>query len=141
MSFGHGLIGPRKEPKSGTASSLVVMPHGYGASGARWLAQTETWVVALPDTAFVAPNAPTPLPDSTDSCMWRPVPAPPGAAGLASVRASAEQLDAFIDAELDHYRLDADRMVIVGFSQGAMMAMHVALSAGATGESARTPAS
>jgi phospholipase/carboxylesterase len=59
--------------------------------------------------------------------MWRALPAPPGAGGLASVRASAERVDAFLDAELDHYRLGADRAVIVGFSQGAMMAMHVAL--------------
>ena len=36
-------------------------------------------------------------------------------------------LDAFLDAELSRYQLTADRLALVGFSQGTMMSLHVGL--------------
>jgi phospholipase/carboxylesterase len=44
--------------------------------------------------------------------------------GVASAQPA---LDRFLDAELARYRLAADRLVLVGFSQGTMMALHVGL--------------
>ena len=41
--------------------------------------------------------------------------------------AAAPALDRFLDAELARYRLAPDRLVLVGFSQGTMMALHVGL--------------
>jgi phospholipase/carboxylesterase len=46
---------------------------------------------------------------------------------LAGARAAAGHLDAFIDAELERTGLPDQRLVLLGFSQGAMMALHVAL--------------
>jgi len=43
------------------------------------------------------------------------------------VAAAQPELDRFLDAELARYRLTADRLVLVGFSQGTMMALHVGL--------------
>ncbi len=122
----HGLDGPRWPARSGSTRSIVVMLHGYGANGARWQAQVDAWRAVLPDTLFLAPNAPSALPDSEGRYQWRTLPAPPGVDGLASVRGNAACVDALIDAELAQHGLCADRVVIVGFSQGAMMAMHVA---------------
>jgi phospholipase/carboxylesterase len=42
------------------------------------------------------------------------------------VRGAAAVLDAFIDAELARYGLSEDRLALVGFSQGTMLALHVA---------------
>ena len=39
---------------------------------------------------------------------------------------AAPILDAFLDAELARHKLTADRLALVGFSQGTMMALHVA---------------
>ena len=52
------LQGPRIEPRGGRASGLVVLLHGYGANGDDLIALGEGWRRALPDVAFVAPNAP-----------------------------------------------------------------------------------
>jgi phospholipase/carboxylesterase len=46
---------------------------------------------------------------------------------LRGVSAAQPALDRFLDAELARYRLTADRLVLVGFSQGTMMALHVGL--------------
>jgi phospholipase/carboxylesterase len=42
------------------------------------------------------------------------------------VRTAAPILDAFIDSQLAHYGLTDDKLVLVGFSQGTMMSLHVA---------------
>jgi phospholipase/carboxylesterase len=41
------------------------------------------------------------------------------------VTRAAPALDAFLDAELERHRLAPDRLALVGFSQGTMMALHV----------------
>ncbi len=49
------------------------------------------------------------------------------AALLAGVRLTAPLLDAFLDDELMKRNLTDERLALVGFSQGTMMALHVAL--------------
>ena len=46
---------------------------------------------------------------------------------LAGAERCAPVLNAFIDAELEHYGLDEGGLALVGFSQGTMMALHVGL--------------
>ena len=48
------------------------------------------------------------------------------AAVATSLRASAGALDAFLDEVLDSERVTPAQMALVGFSQGTMMALHVA---------------
>jgi phospholipase/carboxylesterase len=43
------------------------------------------------------------------------------------VNKAAPVLDAFLDAELNRYRLDDTKLALVGFSQGTMLALHVGL--------------
>ena len=43
-------------------------------------------------------------------------------------KARRESLNAFLDAELERLELAADRLALVGFSQGTMMSLHVGLS-------------
>ena len=43
------------------------------------------------------------------------------------VVAARPLLDGFLDAELARYRLGPDRLVLAGFSQGTMLALHVGL--------------
>ena len=48
----------RKEPLSGETRSVVVFLHGYGANGADLLGMADPLAEHLPDTLFVAPDAP-----------------------------------------------------------------------------------
>ena len=43
------------------------------------------------------------------------------------VVAARPAVDRFLDAELARYRLAPDRLVLVGFSQGTMLALHIGL--------------
>ena len=119
------IDGPRVAPASGRAPrSIVILVHGYGSNGEDLISLVPYWRTALPDTTFVAPNAPQPCPDAPGGYQWWPVWDADRAAG---VRGAAPVLDAFIDAELARHGLTEDRLAVVGFSQGTMMALHVGL--------------
>jgi phospholipase/carboxylesterase len=124
MSPPVAIDGPRVAPASGReARSIVILTHGYGSNGEDLISLAPFWRDSLADTAFVAPNAPEPCPDAPGGYQWWPVWNPDRAAG---VRGAAAVLDAFIESELARYGLSEDRLALVGFSQGTMLALHVA---------------
>jgi phospholipase/carboxylesterase len=121
------LDGPRLEPRGRTPSALVVLLHGYGANGDDLIALGDGWQPALPDAVFVAPNAPEMIPGMYGGLQWFPLTLRDPSEYWRGVSAARPALDRFLDAELARYRLAADRLVLVGFSQGTMMALHVGL--------------
>ena len=121
------LDGPRIEPRGGRASALVVLLHGYGANGDDLIALGEGWRGSLPEAAFVAPNAPQPIPGMPGGLQWFALTLRDPSEYWRGVAAAQPALDRYLDAELARYRLGADRLVLVGFSQGSMMALHAGL--------------
>jgi phospholipase/carboxylesterase len=104
---------------------LVVLLHGYGSNGEDLIGLTPFWRDALPDTLFVAPNAPQICPGAPDGYQWWALTSLSPEARAAGVRQSAPILNSFIDDLLARYGLAEDRLVLIGFSQGTMMALHV----------------
>lgn len=120
------LDGPRLEPKSGgQPRQLVILLHGYGSNGADLISLAPHWRGALPDALFLAPNAPERCPGMAGGFQWWGLSDFSRPALIAGARRAAPTLDAFIDQQLAHYGLADDRVVLVGFSQGTMMALHV----------------
>ena len=121
------LTSDRKGPAK--ASSVVVFLHGYGADGNDLLGLAEPLTPHLPETAFYAPNAPEPCRNNPMGYQWFPIPWLDGSSE-ADARSSAMRsfglLNDFLDRVLADEGLAPDRMVLVGFSQGTMMALHVA---------------
>lgn len=119
----------RTGPAKGEAKSLLVFLHGYGANGADLLGLADVMGPHLPGVAFVAPDAPEPCRSGGGGYQWFPVPWIDGSAqgeAEAGLDASSADINAFLDARLADEGLTADRLVLVGFSQGSMMSMHVA---------------
>lgn len=111
------------------ASSAVIFLHGYGADGADLLGLAEPLAPHLPGTAFFAPNAPEPCRNNPMGFQWFPIPWLDGSSegdARSSMMRSIELLDDFIDQVLADEGLAPERLVLVGFSQGTMMALHVA---------------
>ncbi len=119
----------RKAAKSGKARSLVVFLHGYGADGADLLGLADPLADHLPDTVFMAPDAPDACAGNPFGRQWFPIPRFDGSsevdAAVAMNRAAAD-LNAFLDQRLADEGLTPAALALVGFSQGAMMSMHVA---------------
>jgi phospholipase/carboxylesterase len=127
------LTGPRLDPKGGPARQLVVFLHGYGANGDDLIALGHQWRALMPEAAFVAPHAPERCPAAPMGRQWFALSnaAPDDPRGEADrwrgAGAARPGIDAFLDAELARLGLDDSRLALVGFSQGAMMALHVGL--------------
>ena len=121
------MTGPRLAPRSGTAKQLVVFLHGYGADGNDLIEIGRQWQGWLPDAAFVAPNAPEPCAGAPMGRQWFTLTFRDPHERWRGVNGAGPGLDAWLDAELTRYGLDASKLALVGFSQGTMMALHVGL--------------
>jgi phospholipase/carboxylesterase len=118
----------RKGPEA--PGALVVFLHGYGADGADLLGLADVLAPHLPGVAFAAPDAPERCVGGGFGFQWFPIPwidGSPQALAEAGLDAASKDLNGFLDARLAAEGLASDRLVLVGFSQGSMMSLHVAL--------------
>ncbi len=123
------LTGPRRDAASGTADSLVIFLHGYGADGQDLIGLAEPLAPYLPDTLFLAPNAPERSGVNPMGYQWFPIPWIDGsdeAAARASRDRSIGLLDDWLTQIAAETGLGPERTILVGFSQGTMMSLHVA---------------
>ncbi|MBC7635929.1 MAG: dienelactone hydrolase family protein [Acetobacteraceae bacterium] len=118
--------GASLQPLSGAPpKQIILLLHGYGSSGADLIAMAPHWRQNLPDTLFLAPNAPQ---RAGSGYQWWPLQSFTPHALAAGTALAAPAIDAFIDRKLGQYGLSEADMAIVGFSQGTMMALQVGLT-------------
>ena len=123
------LIAEQRAPVSGNTRSAVVFIHGYGANGADLLSLADPLGEHLPDTLFVAPDAPESCEGIPMGYQWFPIPWIDGSSLEASQRgmqAAFEDLNAFVDVLMVDHDLLPEQVVLFGFSQGTMMSLHIA---------------
>ena len=114
---------------SGQADSMVIFLHGYGADGADLLGLAEPLKAHLPDTMFLAPNAPERSLVNPMGFQWFPIPWIDGSSeeeAMAGMARALADLDAFLDRVMAEHDMIAEQVALVGFSQGTMMSLHVA---------------
>jgi len=125
----EGLRFKQKAAASGQTRSMVVFVHGYGADGGDLLGLADPLAPHLPDTLFLAPDAPQDCVGNPFGFQWFPIPWLDGSsqeAAEAGMAASVTLFSAFLDARLAEAGLVPEALALVGFSQGAMMSLHVA---------------
>jgi phospholipase/carboxylesterase len=121
------LDGPRVVPRSGAPDALVVLLHGYGANGDDLIELADGWQRWLPNAVFVAPNAPEAIPGMYGGLQWFALSMRDPSEYWRGAVNARPAIDRFLDGELTRYRLAPERLVLVGFSQGTMLALHVGL--------------
>ena len=123
------LKSERREALSGSTKSVVVFLHGYGANGADLLGLADPLGEHMPDTLFVAPDAPETIPGMPTGFQWFPIPWIDGSSEEEAERglmAASDDLNAYLDALMVDEDVLPEQVVLFGFSQGTMMALHVA---------------
>jgi len=123
------LNSERRGAAQGKATSLVIFVHGYGANGADLLGLADPLGEHLPDTAFVAPDAPNACSGNPLGYEWFPIPWLDGSSQEAArdgMSASVADLNSFIDDTMAGEGVTANRTFLVGFSQGTMMSLYIA---------------
>ncbi|MES3027979.1 MAG: dienelactone hydrolase family protein [Pseudomonadota bacterium] len=113
-------------PASGRdPQSMVILLHGYGSNGADLMGLVPFWRASLPDTVFMAPNAPEVCPGAPGGYQWWSLADLGRESRAAGVRRAAPLVHGFIDMHRAAYDLPNSKVALVGFSQGTMMALHV----------------
>lgn len=140
MTTETSLSGPMLPASSGTTKSIVILLHGYGADGNDLIGLAPHLSRSLPDTAFYSPNAPYPCEMSPFGRQWfslaeydpeflRRAPETMSGALRAmaeGARKNATHIHDFIDHLIETHGIAADRVALLGFSQGTMMALQTA---------------
>lgn len=125
------LSGPMLPPHAGEKPRLaVVLLHGYGSDGNDLIALGQHWSPLLPQALFVAPNAPEPAAQNPAGYQWFPISFERDrlARRQEGVIAARPVLVRFLEDLRTETGLGAGATILAGFSQGAMLALHVGLS-------------
>ncbi|MEQ9327665.1 MAG: prolyl oligopeptidase family serine peptidase [Rhodospirillales bacterium] len=121
------LTGPERLPADGSApDSVVVMLHGLGADGSDLIGLAPDFARLMPRTAFLSPDAPYACDMAPFGRQWFSLLDRAPEVMARNVAASAPILDAYLDTVLSRFALAPSRLALLGFSQGTMMALHVA---------------
>jgi phospholipase/carboxylesterase len=118
----------RRAPKSGVTKSLVIFVHGYGADGNDLISLSDPLSEHMRDTVFYAPDAPNRCQMNPSGYEWFPIPRMDGssaAAAAAGLEKAADLLAGWLTETMAAEGVTAAQTVLVGFSQGTMISLHV----------------
>lgn len=127
------LSGPMLAPAQGGApEAAIVLLHGYGSDGNDLIAMAPRFQPLLPGALVVSPHAPEPAGAAGYGYQWFPIAWDSAAQRLASrqagVTGARPVLLEFLHDLWAQTGIAPGRTILAGFSQGAMMALHVGLS-------------
>lgn len=125
------LSGPMLPPASGgLPKQAVVLLHGYGSDGQDLIGLAPNWQGLLPDAVFISPNGPDRCRQLASGFQWFDV-------SFEGDRLASRQLGVvearpvlveFLTDLWSQSGVEPENTLLAGFSQGAMMALHVGLS-------------
>lgn len=122
------LNAQRRAAKSGTAKNLVIFVHGYGADGKDLISLSDPLSQHMPDTVFYAPDAPNKCQMNPMGFEWFPIPWIDGSSqevALAGMAEAVDRLNSWLDHVMTQEDISAANTVLIGFSQGTMMSLHL----------------
>ena len=119
-----------KPASGGAAKQLFLFLHGLGANGNDLITLAHDFAQEFHDAAFLSPHAPFECdmaPGMHMSYQWFSMADRSVDALSQGVREAEPIVNKFIDDQLMIHGLDDSKLVVVGFSQGTMLALHTML--------------
>lgn len=120
------LTGPEYIP-SKNIKNVVILLHGLGSNGDDLLNLAPILAQNLPNTAFLSPNAPLPTPFSAMGFQWFEYWDRTLGQINDGIHNAAPLLIDYIHAAEDRFGVPLENIVLLGFSQGCMMSLHIGL--------------
>ena len=118
-----GLTGPFISPAHGrTPKQVMLLLHGWGADGNDLANLARPYSTRFSSMAFFVPNGPDPCKMNPDGREWFDIDDQ-----LTGPDYAAPVIKTAISALLSAFHLTESALVLTGFSQGGMMALHCGL--------------
>ena len=105
----------------------IVLCHGYGGDGKDISVLANNWQRFLPDAIFLSPNAPEICDVNPQGFQWFDLTSDKEEVILEKSLYAEKKLDTFLNQILDNYQLEPKKLALVGFSQGCMISIQIAL--------------
>jgi phospholipase/carboxylesterase len=122
------LTGPAFGPAGGDrATWLLVLLHGVGANGNDLIGLAPVFGHMVPGARVVAPDGPEACDMAPFGRQWFSLQDRDPVKLYRGAERARIDIDAFLDQSLAALGLGDDRLILGGFSQGAMTALHVGL--------------
>jgi len=122
------LSGPEQAPTDGKKPDrLIIFLHGLGANGDDLISLAPVLGQVFPTAQFLAPNAPEECDMAPMGLQWFSLQDMSREQLQAGVDSVTPVLHRYLDDQIARFSVTPDRVAIVGFSQGTMMALHVGL--------------
>lgn len=122
------LNGPVQKPiEEQHPRQLVIFLHGLGADGHDLFSLVPYFQEIMPDAYFIAPHAPFPCDMAPYGYQWFSLLDRKEEKILTGITKAEVILNHFIDQMKERLQLEDSQIVLIGFSQGTMLALHTAL--------------
>ena len=105
----------------------IILCHGYGGDGQDISTLAINWQRFLPDAIFLCPNAPDVCAVNPQGYQWFDLTSEKKEAVLEKSLIAEEKLNTFLDQVSHNLQLETNNLALVGFSQGCMISIQVAL--------------
>jgi phospholipase/carboxylesterase len=106
---------------------LVVLLHGLGSRSLELLPLAQRWAEDLPGGEFLLPDGFQPFDDDPRLHQWFSRRGLTDESRRERVRHASGEVSRWLDAELVRRALPPGALVVAGYSQGAMVALHLAV--------------
>ena len=116
------------EPLSkGKPKNAVILCHGYGGDGKDISILANYWRAHLPDTIFICPDAPEKCAASPTGFQWFDLMDQNPEQVLSKSLVAENKLNKLIDEVKEQNYLNANQIILGGFSQGCMIALQTGI--------------
>lgn len=115
----------RRPQVAETAGWLVILLHGVGSSGRDMISLADRLAEGFPTVAFSAPDGIEPSDTNPGGRQWFSIIGVTDANRKDRLSAALPRLNELIDREAAVVGIDRSRVILLGFSQGTIMALHL----------------
>jgi phospholipase/carboxylesterase len=116
---------PVKLPNDKKPQYLMVLLHGYGSNGDNLIGLSDIFDQIIPQTVYLSPNAPTAT--GFGGYQWFPISNLSNRELETGTISIAPYVHNFLDEALKFYNIQPENLIIAGFSQGSMLALHIGM--------------
>ena len=117
------------EPEKGNdIKNIVLLLHGYGGDGNDISMLTLNWKRHLPSTIFICPNGHEQCAINPSGYQWFDLRYDDPNYILDEFLKAEKKICQFLDEIKNEYKIDNNKIILCGFSQGCMMSINVGLT-------------